>query len=1796
MFNPIKFQSSSYQKHKKMKNFLTFSVFLVSMILAWGLTAGISRFSAPECKMLPAHCYISNPERSLDVLCPWLSPGRHDAAMAVTCPPSQTINLGPGQCGVIVPSFGFGLTPVTVTDLTNNQNQNTVTVNSTIYCSSGQTRYRRTFTHSGPTDMRIKQVQLGVYRAVNNPLVTFNFYSTGGQLYGTYTATISDMDRVVYSVNIPAGIDIKIPAQSSYVLEIVTNAPHISEFKIGRNNSGHLPTFGEASISADDCVTFNTEIWSGAPGITPNAVLFYVVGTPDQYKFDNILNDYEEGDYFPIGNTPLTYVVTDANGIASTCAFSINVVEFANPTGALACDDLVQVSLEDDCELIITPEMLLEGDQYGCYDNYTVQIIANNGLNLGNKVTSAQMGQKLKTQIIGPNGNSCWGEILVQDKLGPEFVCDDIFTNCASDLTPGSPVTEQIPVAAAIVDGSLSAGAANSKTFTISVGDFGEAVITDLDVFINVKHTNVSNLAANITSPDGVTVPLFLNIGCAGKDLIATFDDEATGFVQCEPTLTPAVAGRFRPTNPLDIFDGNPLAGEWKVTIFDLVSGDGGTVNDVHLIFEQEGAAIPFPTNNEVTFIHVNDNNYIVKGIDPCSDATLSYTDEIVQEDCASIYSKVIKRCWTGVDSKGNQAIPCCQFIYVYRNSLSTLVFPPNYDGLNGNPGPLSCFEYGTTVPPLEETGIPEGNFCDNVQIAEPEDHVIDICPYSYKLLRTHKVIEWCSGKVIIHNQIIKVMDTSGPELTCPSDLTISTDQYTCTATYKPALPQIESECSDNVEYELSYNYFNDNDDEFETENVDAVSGSVSGLNIGDNWIKWTVTDECGNVSECVIKVHVEDKVRPNAVCDQYTVTSITGNKKAVVDAFTFDDGSVDNCGIIKYEARKMTDKCGFGTANFTPTVEFCCEEVNTSVMVEMRVTDIYGNSNTCMVEVKVQDKLPPYITDCPDDIILDCQADYKDLTVTGEPVSVDNCEVVSTKFQDQVDINQCGVGTVTRTWTVEDKQGYKNSCVQVITLVDFDPFKESEIIWPKNYETKKCFSNLKPEDLPSGYDRPTFSDDNCSLVAAHYRDQTFRFVEGACEKVIRTWTVIDWCTYDESDPVYGEGWYEHIQIIKLLNDIPPQFVGPSNTTLDGCVDRTIPVYGNCEGPVEFDMYAIDDCPESNGDLVWKYELYTESGTTPIYVGNSFRFSRTLPVGSYRVRWTVQDKCGNNAYCTHNLDVIESKKPTPYCISSLTTAVMNSNGTISIWAKDYDKGAYDNCTDQEDLIFTFYGANPVDTLLDQQHYFMGDGVKATLADYNAGIAQQWIPEQNTSGILFDCGDIPNGISQEVSVEVWVTDLAGNQDYCTVTIVLQDNSNVCPNQNPGLIAISGRAAFNNQSVRGADVVLSSSQPEQQKTVKTDNAGNYSFGNLPKNVNYSIAMADNRNILNGVSTLDLVFIQRHILGLEQFIDPKKIIAADVDNNSKVTAADLVALRKNILGIAAEFPNGQKSWRFVTSNHTFADPANPFPYTEKYQYNQLTDNKVGQNFHAVKIGDVNNSAVANSDEPVNESRSAEFMQVQIAGVQGTKGSEVIVPVYADRFEKVLGYQFSMEFDPAVLEYLAAEKGDLDQDESNFGQSYTQEGVLTTAWYKDKAVSLEKGKTVFNLRFRLLQDVVLADPIKISSKVTPAVAYNTDYRALHVRTSETGQVSGGYALHQNVPNPFNELTSVSFELPEAGQVRLSFNDITGRTLKVINGIFAKGSHTLQISKAELGMTGVVLYKMECGTYSETRKMILIE
>ena len=84
-------------------------------------------------------------------------------------------------------------------------------------------------------------------------------------------------------------------------------------------------------------------------------------------------------------------------------------------------------------------------------------------------------------------------------------------------------------------------------------------------------------------------------------------------------------------------------------------------------------------------------------------------------------------------------------------------------------------------------------------------------------------------------------------------------------------------------------------------------------------------------------------------------------------------------------------------------------------------------------------------------------------------------------------------------------------------------------------------------------------------------------------------------------------------------------------------------------------------------------------------------------------------------------------------------------------------------------------------------------------------------------------------------------------------------------------------------------------------------------------------------------------------------------------------------------------------------------------------------------------------------------------------------------------------------------------------------------------------------------------------------------------------------YALRQNFPNPFNPTTSISFALPTRSFVSLKVFDVLGREVStIVCGELQAGTYTRQWNAANLA-SGVYFYRLQAGTYSDTKKLLLL-
>jgi len=376
----------------------------------------------------------------------------------------------------------------------------------------------------------------------------------------------------------------------------------------------------------------------------------------------------------------------------------------------------------------------------------------------------------------------------------------------------------------------------------------------------------------------------------------------------------------------------------------------------------------------------------------------------------------------------------------------------------------------------------------------------------------------------------------------------------------------------------------------------------------------------------------------------------------------------------------------------------------------------------------------------------------------------------------------------------------------------------------------------------------------------------------------------------------------------------------------------------------------------------------------------------------------------------------------------------------------------------------------------------------------------------------------------------------------------------------------------------------------------NAGGYfEFTGIPQNDSYKITPQKDNDYLNGVSTLDLVLIQRHILGLQKLNSAYKHVAADVTKDNKINASDLVELRKLILGIYTKFPTNT-SWRFLDKSAEIDDIANPWNVNEYIYIDNFNTSILQNNFVAVKVGDVNDSASANAQDNQTEVRNAKVLTLVVQEKTFQTGEYVTLDITAENFREMTGAQWTLNFDASSLEFAGLNAGSLDVSDENLNAGFASEGKLTFSWNDFNGVSVAKGKVLFTLKFKALASGSLSQTVQLSSDITKAEAYNDALAQLNLALTFRGAAADAiFALEQNNPNPFSANTTIGFVLPEAGEARLTVFDVTGKVLKMFTNTYPKGRSEIVLSAEELNAQGVMFYELESNGQKSTRKMIYL-
>jgi hypothetical protein len=376
--------------------------------------------------------------------------------------------------------------------------------------------------------------------------------------------------------------------------------------------------------------------------------------------------------------------------------------------------------------------------------------------------------------------------------------------------------------------------------------------------------------------------------------------------------------------------------------------------------------------------------------------------------------------------------------------------------------------------------------------------------------------------------------------------------------------------------------------------------------------------------------------------------------------------------------------------------------------------------------------------------------------------------------------------------------------------------------------------------------------------------------------------------------------------------------------------------------------------------------------------------------------------------------------------------------------------------------------------------------------------------------------------------------------------------------------------------------------------SDAKGAYVFESQLPETDYYVRGLKNDDPKNGVSTIDLIHIQKHLLGIRLFQSPYQYIAADANNSKTVTAIDLIELRKLLLGIYDELPRNT-SWRFGDAKQVL-DISQPWLFDETIDIEYLTDNILDADFVGVKIGDVNHDVLPAFTGGGIKNRTSSVLQLGYNDVALTSGVPVHVPITSSQMASLSGMQISLAIkDGSIRDVLP---GALNIEESNF--FITNDGVLRLSWNAAQALPVGSNETLFTIVVVGDKAGTLSDMMSVNEgPLAPEVYLGDDLELYNIELSSEhnqNQVSET-VLSGCVPNPFTDEAEIRFTLAKNAEVTFSFYNLSGQQLLVSNGTYSEGRHRFTIRKQDLQTeNGIVICRMQAGDYVGTQKLILLQ
>lgn len=1473
----------------------------------------------------------------------------------------------------------------------------------------------------------------------------------------------------------------------------------------------------------------------------------YILSDSDNCSIVNRDATQFDFDCDDIDVSPITVVVTveDQSGNTAECTTLVEVAD----TTAPECD------LGSDIEIIAETPITLADLGYTVDDNCSADADITTTI-VPNIFDCDDVGMMILVTVTvtdeEDNASTCSTTVEVIDNTQPVCVPQDVTLSLDGN---GEAV-----VTAAQVDGGSTAGCDENPLLEVTPNMFDCMDVGDNIVTLTITANNGNSDTCSPT--------------------VTIVDDEIPS-ITCEPDFTLSLVTDMVMISTMDIIasssDNCGISSSMiDISVFDC-DDDGMTFTVTATVEDPEGN-----TNTCTTDVTIDDDTPptctliaditiapnveleiedLVTDIntffdDNCADAAASIVIDPDEFDCTMLGANVVTV--TVTDDSGNSATctsnvtvedipaPVC----IPMNITVTLDAQGNYFLLAEE---VDGGSFGGCAEPLDLSVNPDFLGCNDVDLS-PVDVVLTVTDQNSN--STTCVAE------------VTVIDDIPPVITCAPALTLDLDASgSAVLTVGQVVLTAEDGCGIDSQV-LDMSVFDCSD-----KNMVTV-------------VTATVTDDNGNTTTCTSNITVEDNLAPSCVIS----SGLTFPPDIIITPADVLESFTDNCASVS------------SSSTLTPNI-FDCDMLGDQ-MIELLVTDDCGNTSTCTGTIEIVDNSVPVCVPMDITVSLDANGEYM---LSADEVDGGSTASCGSSITLEVDPNffDCGdLGDNIVTLTVTATGGATSTCNATVTVEDNTP---PVVVCPADMSFP-CETDISN---PNDFGQPTFSD-NCDQTPILLADAVYDVNSCNVGTLERTFTVTDddgnvaSCVQVitvtgpanplvESDITWPDSPFDAGDCIADPLNIDSGEPEVDTTGLD-CFNITVSFSDNvtgiqCSGTIIRTWTVVDSCQAPGGVFTFQQTInvndvvgptimgpsditvilppgntscdtflnlaatvtdcapgFTESNDSPHSDNNNTAdASGTYPVGETTVTITATDVCGNTSTYAYVVEVVDTTAVFLDCAKVIDNIEMDMMVVVHISQTQFEVD-FGDC----------------------------NGSNYTVSFSNV------IPNQDT--VIATCSDV--GLDM-YTIYLWTGGMI--IDSCTNLFQIVDGGGFC---NTPLLSgtISGRIATEDQrELEGANIQLMGSPFEP---LSTGQEGSYAFPAMEFGGKYQVIPEKDTDYLNGVSTLDLIAIQKHILGSERIKSPYKLIAADIDRSGNITGSDLLELRKLILGTYTVLPNNT-SWRIIDKSHKFIDPLNPFAFEipEYYEIDEFSQSML-VDFVGVKIGDVNDSAIANLDEQMIDNRSNRKFYYQVEEKLHLAGEVIEVKFSSSEFENLLGLQHGLKYNASLVELVEIRSEVSSFNSSNY--TITEDGMLKFSWNGQMD---EDDVVLFSMVFKSKSNVFTSELLEIHEGLR-AEAYMKDQSAYGIDIEFVDAIEDvqKVILYQNVPNPWTENSDIKFYMPEKGEYTINLYDINGRLIHSYNGLAKAGTNVQSLSNDQFEFGGVLYYELIAGQERLINKMLLLK